>query len=261
ELLGRGRCGVVFRAENLKTKQPVALKVFSPQFPHNDQEAQRFARMLKPLLPLRHPHLVALSSAGKTGAYAWVAREYVEGESLVEVIGRLASAKQRDWRSACQVAVQVGRALDFARKHRLRHGKVTPANVLLQESDQSAKLADLMLGAALEGSALWQAAQESRPAAELAYLAPEQAEPGAFVDDLSDLYGLGAIVYALLTGRPPFLGDTADEILQQMRGRTKVARPGAFNPTVPAALEKVVMKMLTRRQEDRFQTPAEFLAE
>jgi pSer/pThr/pTyr-binding forkhead associated (FHA) protein len=260
-LLGRGRCGVVFRAEDLKTSQPVALKVFSPQFPHNDQEAQRFARTLKALLPLRHPHLVALSSAGKTGAYAWVAREYVEGESLVEVIGRLASARQRDWRSACQVAVQVGRALEFARKHRLRHGKVTPANILIQESDQVAKLADLMLGAALEGSGLWQAAQESRQAAELAYLAPEQAEPGAFVDELSDLYSLGAIVYALLTGRPPFLGDTADEILEQMRGRTKVARPGTFNPSVPAPLEKVVMKMLARRQEDRFQTPTALLAE
>src|SRR5262249_42485554 len=96
---------------------------------------------------------------------------------------------------------------------------------------------------------------------ELSYLSPEQADPGAFVDELSDLYGLGAVVYALLTGRPPFIGDSAEEVLEQVRGGTRVARPSALNPDVPAPLEKVVLKMLARRQEDRYQTPAELLAD
>lgn len=260
-VLGRGRCGVVFRADDLKTGQALALKVFSPQFPHGDQELQRFARVLKGMLPLRHPNLVALYAAGKTGAYTWVAREYVEGESLAEVIRRLARTRRFDERRACRVAVHVGRALDFARQHHFRHGKVTPANVLIGRGDKAAKLADLMLGAVLEGSQLWQAVVEHRPAAELSYLSPEQADPGAFVDELSDLYGLGAVVYALLTGRPPFVGDTADEVLEQVRGATRVARPSAFNAAIPAALEKVVLKMLAKRQEDRYQTPAELLAD
>jgi hypothetical protein len=261
DLLGRGRCGVVFRAEDQKTGNPVALKVFSPQFPHADRELQRFAHVMKGLLPLRHANLVTLLGAGKTGAYAWMAREYVEGDSVAEVIDRLTETQKFSAKRACRVAVGLARALEFARKHRLRHGQITPANVLIRAHDKVVKLADLMLGGILEGSQLWRAAQEDRPASELGYLAPEQAESGSFVDELSDLYSLGAVVYALLTGRPPFIGDTPDEILEQVRGTTKVARPSTLNDDVSAEMDKVVMKLLARRQENRYQTPAELLAD
>ncbi len=261
ELIGRGRAGVVFRAEDAKTGQTVALKVFSPQFPQGDEELQRFARVMKTMLPLRHSNLVALYGAGKTGAYTWVAEELVEGINLALVIPRLAQSRRFDTRRACRVAIQVARALDFARQHRLRHGKVTPRNILVARRGRVVKLADLMLGPVLEGSQLARAIQEHRPLSELSYLSPEQADPGAFVDELSDLYGLGAVVYALLTGRPPSIGDSAEEILEQVRGGTRVARPSSLNPDVPAPLETVVLKMLARRQEERYQTPAELLAD
>jgi serine/threonine-protein kinase len=259
-VLGRGRCGVVFQAEDTKTGQAVALKVFSPQFPHGSQELQHFAAVMKSILPLRHPDLVALYGAGKTATYTWVAREYVDGESVARVIRRLAQGGTCDEKRACRVAVHVGRALGFARQHHLRHGKVAPTNILLPKGDKGAKLADLMLDAVLEGSQLAQAVQEHRPLAELGYLAPEQADPEAYVDELSDLYNLGAVVYALLTGRPPFVGDTAEEVLEQVHTR-RVPRVSTLNPDVPAALEKVVMKMLARRQEDRYQSPADLLAD
>jgi hypothetical protein len=261
ELIGRGRAGVVFRAEDAKTGQTVALKVFSPQFPQGDEELQRFARVMKTMLPLRHGNLVGLYGAGKTGAYTWVAQELVEGVNLALVIPRLAESRRFDVRRSCRVAIHLARALDFARQHRLRHGRVTPRNILVARRGRVVKLADLMLGAVLEKSHLEQAIQEHRPLSELSYLSPEQADPGAFVDELSDLYGLGAVVYALLTGRPPFIGDSAEEVLEQVRGGTRVARPSALNPDVPAPLEKVVLKMLARRQEDRYQTPAELLAD
>jgi serine/threonine-protein kinase len=257
--IGRGRCGVVFAAENLKTGDALALKVFSPQFPKAEKELQRFAHVVKGLLPLRHRNLVTMLGAGKTGAYAWIAREYVEGESAAELIERLAESQKFNEKRACRVAVHVARALEFARKHRLRHGKVTPANVIIRASDRTVKLADLMLGAILEGSQLWRAAQDSRPASELSYLAPEQADPRAFVDEVSDLYGLGAVVYALLTGRPPYVGDSAEAVMEKLRGSTRVPRPSSINPDVPDDLEKVVVKLLARRQEDRYQTPAELL--
>jgi hypothetical protein len=258
-VLGRGRCGVVFLAQDVKTGQNVALKVFSPQFPQGGQELQRFAAVMKSILPLRHPNLVALYGAGKTTTYTWVAREYVEGESVARVIQRLAKQGRGDERRACRVAIHVGRALGFARQQHLRHGKVTPANILIQASDRAAKLTDLMLGSVLEGSQLGRAVQEHRSVAELGYLAPEQADAGAFVDELSDIYGLGAVAYALLTGRPPFVSDTAEEILKQVRGSARAPRPSTLNPAVPTRLDKVVMKMIARRQEDRYQTPAELL--
>jgi hypothetical protein len=257
--LGRGRGGVVFRADDVKTSQVLALKVLSPLFPRNDEELQRFARVVKGLT-MRHANLVTVYGAGKTGTSTWMAREYVEGDSVTRLLRQM-SGKRPDLRQACRVAVHVGRALDFARKNHLRHGQVTPANILVQRKDRTAKLADLMLGTALVGSHLWRAAQEIRPTAELAYLSPEQADPGAYVDELSDLYGLGAVVYALLTGRPPYVADSAEEILEQVRGPVPVARPSSFNAAIPAALEQVVMKILAKRQEDRYQTPAELLAD
>jgi pSer/pThr/pTyr-binding forkhead associated (FHA) protein len=260
-VLGRGRCGVVFRAEHQETGQVFGLKVFSPLFPHGDQELTRFARVVKGLLPLRHPNLLSLFAAGKNGAYTWIAREHIEGESLTELFRRLGKSQRLDWKLGCKVGCQVSRALDFARKQHLRHGKITPANILLQRLDKSAKLADLMLGSALEGSRLWLASQQHRPLGELAYLSPEQATPNAFVDELSDLYSLGAVVYHLLTGRPPFPAESGEEMLAEIRGPGKPNRPSAFNPGIPAALDKVVLKMLAKRQEDRYQTPAELLGD
>jgi hypothetical protein len=258
-VLGRGCTGVVFRADHLETGQVVALKVFLPLFPHGDQELTRFARVMKGLLPLRHAHLVSLYSAGKTGTYTWIAREYIEGESLTELLRRLGKSKRLDWQLGLRVGIQLGRALDFARKHHLRHGKITPANIFLQRGDKVAKLADLMLGSALEGSRLWLAGQEHWPMRELEYLSPEQTAAGAFVDELSDMYSLGAVVYALLTGRPPFVSDTREGLIEEIQGPAKPAKPSKFNDDVPVSLEKVVLKMLTKRQEDRYQTPAELL--
>ncbi len=259
--LGRGRCGVVFRAEDLKSNQAVAIKLLSPQFPQNDEEVQRFSRVFKGMLTLRHPNLVALHGAGKTGNYTWIVREYVEGDSLARILKRPPAGRKLDVRRACRVAVDVGTALEFARKHNYRHGQITPANILIQRKDRTAKLADLMLSTALLGSHLLRAALETRPLAELTFLSPEQSDPGAFVDDLSDLYGLGAVLYTLLAGRPPFVADTAIGVLEQIRGPARAARPSTLNAAVPAPLEQIVMKLLAKRQEDRYQTPAQLMAD
>ena len=260
-VLGRGRSGVVFKAVDQKSGQTVALKVFSPQFPQGNEELQRFTGVMKQLLPLRHPNLVGPYGAGKTGACTWVAREFVEGEGLARVIRRLAQGAPPDSDLACRVGIHVGRALDFARRHHLRHGAISPANILIQKSDQAARLADLMLAQALEKSQLAQAVLEHRSPGEVAFLSPEQATAGDFVDELSDLYGLGAVLYALLTGRLPFVGASAEAVLQQIRGPSRVTRPTAVSADIPAALETVVLKMLAKHQEDRYQTPAELLSD
>jgi pSer/pThr/pTyr-binding forkhead associated (FHA) protein len=264
KLLGRGRTGVVFQALDVKdVKNPhmVALKVLVPQFPHTDQELQRFVKVIKGLLPLRHPNLVTLHTAGKTGSYTWIAREFIEGESVAEVLRRLGPNKQIDWRRACRVGIHVARALDFAHKQHLRHGKITPANLLLQKSNRATRITDLMLTDALEGSQLLKIVRVSRPLVELPYLAPEQTLDGAFVDELADLYNLGAVLYALLTGRPPFVGDSAQEVLEQIQDSSKPAKPRSLNYTIPPALEKVVLKALAKGVEDRYQNPTQLLVD
>jgi serine/threonine protein kinase len=256
-VLGRGHSGVVFHTSDLKSGQAVALKVLSPQFPANADEMRRFARAMKEMLPLSHPHLVAVSGAGKTGPYCWIALEYVEGDSLAQVIAR---AGKRSWKQALRVTLHVGRALDFAHQHHLVHGNITPANILIRASDKATKLGDLTLSKALEGSQVQLATLEEKLLAELAYLAPEQLPGEGMVDCCTDMHSLGAVVYTLLTGRPPFEGKSPEETIDKIREAVPV-RPREYQESIPGPLEGVVLRMLAKRPEERFLTPAELLAE
>jgi serine/threonine protein kinase len=259
--LGLGHSGVVFRARDLKGGQVVALKVLAPEFPKDTAEMQRFVGAMRRVLPLRHPHLVNLFNAGKTGPYCWFALEYVEGESLTQILERIGSGSRLNWKHAFRLAVHVGRALDFIHGQRLIHGNITPWNILTRLSDKLIKLNDLMLAKALEGSALQSVMVEGKLLAELPYLSPEQADPdSAYVDSLSDIYSLGAVVYARLTGVPPFQGANPEETLALIHGGALV-KPRHHQPDIPEAFEAVVLKMLSRHQEDRYQTTEELLAD
>jgi serine/threonine-protein kinase len=251
---------VVFRARAVKTDHIVALKVIAPEFPANDAEVQRFVGVLKVTPALRHPNLVTTYGAGKNGPYCWIAREYVEGEGLAKLIRRLSEERKLDWTRACRVAVHLGRALAFLHEQRLVHRNLTPRNVLVRAGDKLTKLADLMYGQALQGSRLEEAIAEKKLLTELPFLAPEQTEPDAFVDRLADLYALGAVVYALLTGRPPFAGDSPEEVLAQIQ-TGQVVRPTRYQRGIPAPFEAAVLKLLARRQEDRYQSATELLAD
>src|SRR5205085_9366608 len=108
-LLGRGQSGLVFRAHHRQTNHPVTTKVLSPDFPNGDAELQHFIKALKSVAALRHPHLVTLYAAGKTGPYCWLAREYVDGESLQALIGTHRVDGKAAWKRACRIAVHLGR--------------------------------------------------------------------------------------------------------------------------------------------------------
>jgi serine/threonine protein kinase len=259
-VLGRGHSGVVFRARDQKAGHVVALKVLPPEFPKHAAEMQRFVQAMKSVLALRHSNLVALYNAGRTGPYCWLALEYVEGDSLAQVLTRVGTGSKLNWRHALRLGVHVGRSLDFIHRRRLVHGNVTPQNVLIRLSDKTVKLGDLMLGRALEGSALEAATLEAKLLAEMPYLPPELADPNTSVDNLSDIYGLGAVMYARLTGLPPFQGTSPEETLALIQEGTLI-KPRQRQPSIPQVLEAAVVRMLARRQEDRYPTAAELVAD
>src|SRR5262249_2368143 len=148
-----GASSVVFKARDLdEGGTVVALKVLHPEFSKDEDEMQRFVRAMKTMMPHRHPNLVALHGAGKTGAHCWVAMEYVEGESLTSVIARIGVAGMLDWKHAFRVGTHIGRALEYAHSHSIIHRNVTPQNILIRSADKVAKLGDLMLAKALEGT-------------------------------------------------------------------------------------------------------------
>jgi serine/threonine-protein kinase len=178
----------------------------------------------------------------------------VQADSIDQLLPRLRDARRIDWRNGLHVAYQVARALEFVHGRHLMHANITPRNILYQEGTRQAKLADLMLTKALEGSALQQRILEAKFLAELPYLAPEQVESGAYVDNLCDIYSLGAVIYALVTGRPPFTGDTPDEVASRIRSEPP-EHPKIHQRSIPGAFDRIIMKMLAKQQIDRYPSP------
>jgi serine/threonine protein kinase len=251
-ILGKGHCGLVFEARDHKANRAVALKVFHPSFPTGEEEMQRFVKAIKTGLSLRHPHLVTLHGAGRNGGHVWMALELVEGESLTERIKRVAKEPEKDWREAYLAALQLGAAIDYAHQQQATHRNVTPRNILVYSADNYL-LGDLVLARALEGSQARQISMRNKIRAELYYLAPEQTYAPAKVDARTDLYSLGACLYALLMGRPPFVGTTQGETIAKIRQDDPI-KPRRLHPGIPAAFEKALLKLLAKKPEDRLQT-------
>ena len=258
-LLGRGQSGLIFRAHHRQSNQPVTVKVLSPEFPADDAELQHFIKALKSVAALRHPHLVTLYAAGKTGPYCWIAREYVEGESLQAVTGPLPIEGKPAWKRACRVAVHLGRVLDFLHQSRVFHGNITSANVLIQNGTKTTKLADLMLHQAIADSALAASIAHRKRLAELPYCAPEQLTSGMPKDACTDLYSVGAVLYTQLTGQPPYAGETADAIVRHIQAG-RLMKPSKYARDVPPPFEAAIMKLLARQPEDRFQSAGDMLS-
>lgn len=259
--LGKGTTSMVFRATDTESGQEVALKVMLPEYARKDEDMKRFVRAMQAMLPLRHPNLVTVLGAGKNGPYLWSAMELVDGESLTDVIKRIGVAGMLDWQYAFRVGVHVGRALDYAHTQGIVHRDVAPANIMLRSADKVVKLGDLMLAKALEGADAQQVTRPGELVGDVNYMSPERTrgQTGA-ADNRSDLFSLGATCYALLTGKPPFAGTTMVDTITRIR-TAEPAKPTTFQMSIPGLFEGVVLKLLAKRPEERFQSAGELVKE
>lgn len=251
-ILFKGTGSVIFLANDDRTQQKVALKVMSPNFAGNSEERNRFIRAMKTMLPLKHPNLVSILGAGREGDHCWMAMEYVEGESLDKVIERIGVANMLDWRYALGVGVHIARALEYAHGQNIIHRNITPTNILVRKADKVAKLSDLMLAKALEGTMAQQVTtSDGKLLGELAFMSPERTQSGnTTIDTRSDLYSLGATLYALVTGRPPVEGSSLPDTVMKIRTAEPV-KPKKFQLSIPDQFEGVIMQLLAKRAEDR----------
>jgi serine/threonine-protein kinase len=251
---------LVFQVRDLNNDRQLALKVLQPEFPRTDAEMQQFAQAVKTILPLRHPNLVTVFGAGKTGPYCWLALEYVDGENLAGIIERTATAGRLDWRQCFRTAIQLGRALQFAHQNQLYHRNITPQNILVRTNDHVVKLNDLILATALKGSQIKQVALRGKTLRELVYLPPEQTYQNAQVDGRSDIYSVGTVLYALLAGRPPFLGESLPDTIRKIR-EEEPAAPEGLPTTLRGLFEEPVRRMLAKNPGHRFQNADELVTE
>ncbi len=258
KLLGRGKTGLVFRATDLIDDKPVALKVLWPDSTRDDAEIQRFIRSMKTAMTLRHPNIVSLYAAGKKGPYCYIAMEFVEGESLTELVRRLGIAGRVDWRHAFRINVHLARALVFAHEQQIIHRNLTPQNVMIRSADKMTLLGDLFLAKAIEGGLATNLTRAGEVLGDIRYMAPERLEGMSHVDHRSDIYSLGALIYTLLAGQPPFEGSTLLDLIAKVRN-TKPEDVKKFQMGVPDSFNGVVQLMLAKRPENRYQETAKLL--
>jgi serine/threonine protein kinase len=257
-VIAKGHTGVVFKAKDTKDGHTVAFKVLSQEMSSDEDDVQRFVRAMKTMMPLKHPNLVAILGAGKSANYCYIAMEFVDGESLTQVIARIGVAGMLDWRYSLRVGIHIARALEYAHGQQIIHRNIAPPNILVRSADKVAKLGDLMLAKALEGTLALQITTPGELLGDVNYMSPERTHGTRDIDGRSDIYGLGATLYALLTGRPPFADVSLVETITKIR-KADPEKPKKFQMAIPDLFEGAVMKMLAKRPDQRYQTASELV--
>ncbi|HEY1376253.1 MAG TPA: protein kinase [Gemmataceae bacterium] len=251
--IGRGAMGVVYRAREERLNRPVALKMILAGGHASPTDRARFKREAEAAAALRHPNIVQVYAVGEAGGLPFSAQEFIPGGTLADHAG----GKPLPPRRAAELVAAVARAVHAAHAAGVVHRDLKPANVLL-DADGMPKVADFGL-AKMVGSDTGPTAAGAVLGTP-AYMAPEQAEDGKAVGPAADVYGLGAILYELLTGRPPFRAATPLDTLFQVVS-TEPPRPRAVNPAVPRDLETVALKCLRKAPDRRYATAADLAAD
>jgi len=259
-ILAAGNNGVVFKARDTKQLEIAALKIFPPEMSVNEEDKQRFVRAMKTMIPVKHSNIVGIINAGIAEGLCWIAMEYVDGEDLAQVIGKLGVNNMLDWKTCWKTAVDVGRGLHAAHQQNIVHRNLTPQNLLRREHDKSVLIGDLALAKALEGNLAFNVTSPGTVLGDLPYLAPERTKSDAEVDIRGDLYSLGATLYHMLTGKPPIQGDTTAELINAIRNVVP-QMPNELQMSVNVYFQDLVMKLLNKNPLSRHQTPLELLEE
>lgn len=246
-VLGRGAVGVVYKARQLGLNRLVALKMLLAGTHAGQRELTRFRIEAEAVARLRHPNIVQVFEVGDHNGLPFFSLEFVEGGSLHQKMG----GKPLPPRQAAEILEALARAMHYAHERNIIHRDLKPANVLLT-TDGIPKITDFGLAKRLEEGEESSQTRTGTLMGTPSYMSPEQALGRTHdVGPLSDQYTLGAILYEMLTGRPPFLGATMLETIQQVRTREPVP-PKQLQPTTPRDLEVICLKSLQKEPGKRY---------
>ena len=231
--------GVVYKARQISLNRIVALKMIRAGALAGEDELRRFQNEAEAVARLDHPHIVPIYEVGEHDGKRYFSMKLIGGPCLSRTLSSYAANPQ----NAAKLMVTIAEAVHHAHQRGILHRDLKPSNILLDEQGQP-HVTDFGLAKQVEGDG--SLTESGAVLGTPAYMAPEQAAGSKrLVTTLSDVYGLGAILYALLTGKPPFGGDSVMETLDQVRQQQPVP-PSRLNPKVPRDLEIICLKCLDK---------------
>ncbi len=249
EIIGRGGMGIVLKGYDHELNRWIAIKVLGPQYAENAAARKRFAREAQAAAAVVHPHVIGIHAVDAAHQPPYFVMPFVPGESLQQRIDRVGTLDVSD---VLRISQQVAEGLAAAHAQGLVHRDIKPANILLERNVERVVITDFGLARAMDDASL---TQSGVIAGTPQYMSPEQAR-GESVDARTDLFSLGSVMYAMLTGHPPFRADTPWAALRRVTDQTP--RPlREINAAVPDWLEAFIGKLHAKSADARFASASE----
>jgi serine/threonine protein kinase/Tfp pilus assembly protein PilF len=261
-LLGEGGMGRVYLAEDTKLHRKVSLKFLSADVTKDHERLRRFEQEARAASALNQPNIITIHEIGEEDGHQFIAIEFIDGQTLRE---RLRSPLDLD--ESLEIAIQVASALAAAHRVNIVHRDIKPENIMIRKDDGLVKVLDFGLA---KMSVLRRATMDPEADTQLrntapgvvmgtaAYMSPEQAR-GETVDERTDIWSLGVVLYEMIAGCSPFVASTSNEIISAILSRETPAPLTRYSRLVPERLEEIVEKALTKNKDERYQTSKDLL--
>ena len=242
EVLGVGGMAIVYKARCHRLNRLVAIKILKDEYSQDEEFCRRFHAEGEAVAMLGHPNIVSVYDVSNTGAADYIVMELIDGISLKQYMEKKGVL---NWKETLHFAIQICKALEHAHSRGLVHRDIKPHNIMVLKNG-SIKVTDFGIARVMSKSnTLTKEALGS-----VHYISPEQAKGGR-VDDRSDLYSLGTVMYEMITGRPPYDGESPVAVaIQHINGGARM--PSTLNPNIPGGLEQIIMKAMAHEPADRY---------
>lgn len=249
EVLGVGGMAIVYKARCHRLNRLVAIKILKDEYSQDEDFCRRFHAEGEAVAMLGHPNIVSVYDVSNTGGADYIVMELIDGISLKQYMEKKGVL---NWKETLHFAIQICKALEHAHSRGLVHRDIKPHNIMVLKNG-SIKVTDFGIARVMSKSnTLTKEALGS-----VHYISPEQAKGGR-VDDRSDLYSLGTVMYEMITGRPPYDGESPVAVaIQHINGGARM--PSTLNPNIPGGLEQIIMKAMAHEPGDRYSSATAML--
>ncbi|WHX47540.1 Stk1 family PASTA domain-containing Ser/Thr kinase [Paenibacillus woosongensis] len=252
ERIGGGGMALVYKAHDVLLNRNVAIKVLRQQFVNDEEFIRRFRREAQSAASLSHPNVVSVYDVGQEDDIHYIVMEYVEGQNLNEIIKERAPLQVDE---AIRIASQIADALDHAHHNQIIHRDIKPHNILIGRNGR-VKVTDFGIARAVTSTTI---TQTGSVVGSVHYFSPEHAK-GVATGEKSDLYSLGIVLYQMLTGRLPFLGESPISVaLKHLQEHFE--EPRSVNPMIPQSVENIILKSMRKNPGERYQSAKEMLVD